>query len=236
MKAIHFPGSAPFMKKMQIGETFANAGVIAVASTTNDAGVMLSTTTNALNMVGLCTDTATYQAGQNADGSEPSGELNVIINANIVLKALMSNDGSDGTALELFDVDTATTDGLTITAADLNTIDRTDGTFWGYDGVNKGIRRKIVNTTSTTVVVGTAFPNDDVAGDRYLAANCWIGDVDSDTVTLTTNLSQVNVGIAQSAGAAELVCIEQENGTIDNEGQSNSYLHLVPADHFYASS
>ncbi len=225
------------MKKMQVGEAAANAGLVVVAATTAGAGVMNSTTTNALLMIGLTTDTATYQAGQNADGSEPSQEVNVIINPDLIIKALMSNDGSDGTALELFDVDTATSDGLTITVADLNTTnDRADGTLWGYDGVNKGIRRKITATSSTTATVTIAFPNDDVIGDRYLASNCWIADTDSDTVTLTTNLTQVNVGTSQSASAAELTCIEQENGTIDNEGQSNSYLHLVPTDHFYGNS
>lgn len=137
-------GGAPVIKKYQVAQTVDNVGIPLLASTEAEAGLDAPTTTNAADMVGLNLDTATYVTAQQTDGSSAERTVSVIINPDIILKALLSGGGAENTALTLYDITTATSDGLDVTTGDdWSSPQFDDGAVWGYDGANAGQIRKI---------------------------------------------------------------------------------------------
>ena len=139
--------SVPVMKKYQVAATVANVGVPLLIPAAGGAGLATSTTTSAANMVGCTLDTATYVTAQQTDGTSAEREVTMIVNPDAVWRIKLSGGATEDTALTLYDVTTASTDGLAITTGDAwNSPTYDEGVVWGYDGANAGSFRKITSS------------------------------------------------------------------------------------------
>lgn len=226
-------GGAPVIKSFQIAQTVSTVGIPLLMSTEAEAGLDAPTTTNCADMVGINLDTATYVTAQQTDGSSAERTVRVIINPDIIISALLSGSGTSGTSLTLYDVTTASTDGLSVTTGDnFSSPEYDDGAIWGYDGANAGQIRKITSTSATAATVTVAFDNDTVVGDNFMVAPFWPGDDQSDTVTLTSDFAQVDASVATTASGAELMPLEIIANDISQEGRTTSKVLLVPEDHW----
>lgn len=224
-------GGAPLVMKYQANETFSNAGIPVLAPGAGNAGVQISTTTSWANAVGVTLDTATYVTAQQTDGTSAEREVSVLISPQAVFRALMSGGATENTALTLYDVTTATTDGLDITTGDDWTSPQFDeGVAWGYDGANAGQKRKITSTSSTAATVTVAFDNDHQVGDNFLRAPYWFLDATGNNIQTTTNLYQADASIAVGTGGAARV-IDMELNDIAGEGRNKSYVLFIFDDH-----
>lgn len=224
-------GSAPLVKKYQVNATVSRAGVPLVIPGAGNAGLVLATTTGAADMAGVNLDTATYVTAQQTDGSSAEREVSVIINPDAMWRMLMSGGATENTALTLYDVTTASTDGLSVTTGDDWTIPQFDeGWIWGYDGANAGQGRKITSTSSTAATVTVAFDRDTVVGDNFLRAP--YSPVQGATIQLTTNLTQADASIAVATGAG-FKTVELILNDVSNDGRNNSYVVAVPTDHVW---
>lgn len=218
-------GGAPLVRKYQVNSTFANAGVIARAPGAGNAGVVISTTTSAADSVGLSLDTATYVTAQQTSGSAER-LLSVVCNPDQIIRALLSGGATEGTALTLLPITTATTDGLDITtgsAWDSPTYD--EGIAWFYDGANAGAARKVTSVSSTAGTVTVAFDRDHQVGDNAMRAPFY--PLGTATVTLTTNLTQVRADVAVATNTAELRCLDVELKDQGGEGRTKSAALFV---------
>lgn len=227
----------PIIKKFQVGESMATAAVPVLIGGSNNEGLALATTTAAADMVGVTIDTATLVAAQQSDNSDPAAYVSVIINPNAVYKAKLSGGATSGTALTLYDVTTASTDGLDITTGDTWTGTEFDeGVVWGYDGANAGVARKITSTSATAATVIVAFPNDTVVGDNFLRAPFVASPVgmENQFVQLTSDLTQINASVAVDTGNNNFRPYELWLRDISDNGRTNSWLLMVPFDHIFA--
>lgn len=224
--------SLPHIKKFQIAATVSNAGIPFLVPAGNGAGLAQATTTGADNMVGVGLDTATYVTAQQTDGTSAEREVSVIINPDAVYKARLSGGATESTALTLYDISTATTDGLDVTTGDSWTSPEYDeGVVWFYDGVNAGSARKITSTSSTAATVTVAFDRDHQVGDNALRAPFW--PTQANTCTLTTNLYQVRADVAVATNTAALRCVEMKLRDQTDDGRSNSFVYLVSGNHVF---
>ncbi len=223
-------GGAPLQMKYQINsDAFATAGVPALAPGAGNAGVLISSTTSWANAVGVTQDTATYVTAQQTDGTSAEREVSVIISPDAVFRALMSGGATEGTALTLFDVTTASTTGLDVVTGD-NFTDLDDGVIWGYDGANAGQKRCITIGDATDATVAVAFDQDTVVGDNFLAAPYWFLSDVAGQIQTTTLLTQADVSIAGGTGGAGTV-IDMELRDIGGDGRTNSFVLFIFDDH-----
>ena len=238
--ANHLYGGSAYLESYQVNATFSNAGVPALIGTTNEAGVDLPTTTAAADYVGLTIDTATYQTAQNTDNSDPGAYVKMDIRPDVVIRARLSGDGTTGTALTLYDVTTASTDGLAVTTGDnWSCPTMVEGSVWGYDGANglSGVIRKITSVSSSAATVTVAFPFDTAVGDNFLRCNFNpFGDEGTHGVTLTSDFLELDTSAAADGTLAPFHAIKIENGNITNDGQNKSYALIVPTDVFLTNS
>lgn len=221
-------GGAPLAMKFQVNETLANAGIVVLEPAAGTAGVAISTTTSWANAVGVTLDTATYVTAQQTDGTSAEREVNVIISTDAVFRALMSGGATEGTALTLYDVTTASTTGLDIvTGDDFSNWD--EGVIWAYDGANVGQKRRITVGDATDASVTVAFDQDTVVGDNFMVAPYWfLGD--AQTVQPTTNLYQADTSIVVGTGGAAKV-IDMELRDLSGEGRTKSQVLFILDDH-----
>jgi hypothetical protein len=225
-------GGAPLVRKYQVNSTFANAGVIARAPGAGNAGVVISTTTSAADSVGLALDTATYVTAQQTDGTSAQRLLSVVCNPDQILRALLSGGATEGTALTLYPVTTATTDGLDVTtASEWSSPTYDEGVVWFYDGANAGAYRKITSVSTTAGTVTVAFDRDHQVGDNALRAPFF--PLGTATVTLTTNLTQVRADVAVATNTAELRCLDVELKDQGQEGRTKSAALFVLNDNIF---
>jgi hypothetical protein len=223
-------GGAPVIKSYQINATVADVGVPLLVGGAGEAGLDLPSTTAVNDMVGVNLDTATYVTSQQTDGSTAERTVKVIINPDAIYRARLSGDGTTGTALTLFDITTATTDGLDITTGDdWNSTDMDEGLVWGYDGANVGQIRKITSTTTLAATVTVAFENDHQVGDNFLRANFSLMDVPN--VTLTSDFQEIDTSVQVASNVAEFALIDIVAGTINSEGTLKSFVDMVCQDH-----
>lgn len=209
-------GGAPLAMKFQVNSTFANPGVIARAPGAGNGGLVIGTTTSAADAVGVCLDTATYQAAQNASGADQSALLTVIVNPNAIWSALMSGGATEDTVLATNTVTTASTDGLDVTtAAEWSSPTYDEGIAWGLTGANAGVSRKITSVSTTAGTVTVAFPRDIAVGDTFLRAPYF--PCQTATVQFTTNLYQADASIAVGTGASCRVLEVLTNGIRDSK-------------------
>lgn len=218
------------MKKYQVNETMANAGVPVRIPTSSGTGVVLATTTAAADLVGVTSDTVTYVTAQQTDGTSAERLVSVNINPTAVWSCLMSGGATEGTALTLYDITTASTDGLTVTTGDSWT-NFDEGVVWGYSGANPGQARKITSSSATAATVTVAFDYDTVVGDNFMRAPYW--PCQTTNVQLTTNLYQVDASIAVGTGA-EFTVVGLILNHIGAEGRTKSYALIYSRDHVFA--
>lgn len=214
--AYRLGGGAPLMMKFQVNSTFANAGVVARAPGAANGGLVIATTTSAADAVGVCQDTATYQAGQNASGADQAGMLTVIVSPDAIWSALMSGGATEGTVLATHTVTTASTDGLDVTtAAEWSNPTFDEGMVWGLTGANMGVARKLTSVSTTAGTVTVAFPRDIAVGDTFLRAPYF--PCQTITAQFTTNLYQADASIAVGTGASCRVLEVLANGVRDSK-------------------
>ena len=82
---LHGSGT-PLIKRYQVNETLATAGIPVLAPGEGNAGVQISTTTSWANAVGVTLDTATYVTAQQTDGTSTTREVTVIISPHSVFR------------------------------------------------------------------------------------------------------------------------------------------------------
>jgi hypothetical protein len=225
-------GGAPLVRKYQVNSTFANAGVIARAPGAGNGGLVIATTTSAADSVGVSLDTATYVTAQQTDGTSAQRLLSVVCNPDQIVRALLSGGATEGTALTLYPITTATTDGLDITTAsawDSPTYD--EGIAWFYDGANMGAARKVTSVSSTAGTVTVAFDKDHQVGDNAMRAPFY--PLGTATVTLTTALTQVRADVAVATNTAELRCLDVELKDQGGEGRTKSAALFVLNDNIF---
>ena len=139
------------VRRYQVAATNTTVGMPFLIPAASGSGLVVATTTGAANMVGVNTDTAgTYVTAQQTDASDTERTVGLIINPFAVYRMLMSGGATEGTALALNAVTTASTDGLAVTtAAEWSNPTYDEGTTWGYDGANAGKARKITSVSAT---------------------------------------------------------------------------------------
>ena len=222
-------GGAPLTMKFQVNETFANAGVPAITGTDTDAGVILPATTSGVNQLGVTLDTATFVSAQQTDGTSTEREVAITISPHAAFRALMSGGSTEGTALELFPVTTASSTGADVVTGDsFSNFDQ--GVIWGYDGANAGQKRKITIGDATDATCGVPFDNDTVVGDNFLRAPWWFLDLKANDITTTTNLWQVDATATVDAGWLANV-IDMELRDVAGDGRNKSFLLFSFNDH-----
>lgn len=217
------------MKKYQVNETMATAGVPVRIPTSSGTGVVLASTTDAQDLVGVTADTATYVTAQQTDGTSAERLVSVNINPTAVWQCLMSGGATEGTALTLYDVTTASTDGLTVTTGD-SWSNFDEGVAWGYSGANAGQARKITSASATAATVTVAFDYDTASGDNFLRAPYW--PAQTTNVQLTTNLYQADASIVVGTGA-HFTVVEMILNHIGAEGRTKSYVLIYARDHVF---
>lgn len=224
-------GAAPLLKKYQVNATTSTVGVPLLIPAAGNAGVVLATTTGAADMVGVNIDTATYVTAQQTDGTSAQRQVTLIVNPDAVWRMKMSGGAANNTALTLYDVTTASTDGLAVTTGDDWTSPQFDeGYVWGYDGANAGAARKITSTSATAATVTVAFDRDTVVGDNFL--RCPYSPIQGITIQLTTTLDQADASIAVATGAG-FKTVELILKDFTDDGRANSYVLAVPTDHVW---
>ena len=216
----HLCGGAPVNKRFRIAVTIANAGIPIIA-VTDTVGVRPATTGSFADTPGLGLDTGTYSAAQSATHAE--GLVTVSVRPDLIVKALMSGAAAEGTALTLLNNTAASTDGLTITDADVGTADMVSGTVWCISGANVGQSRAITtHTGSTSFAVTVAFLNDIAVGDEFLFCpysnyGTGAGAIDGvGNLQTSTLFTEANASIASGTGAAATIVDLELNGRTDS--------------------
>jgi len=226
--AYHLSGGAPLLKRIKIGASFANAGIVTINGT---AGVIPSTTTDFADTMGLALDTATYSSSQGASHAE--GLVTVDVRPDAVIRALMSGGATENTQLTQLVNTSASTDGLTVTDADVGSADMVSGTVWCTKGANVGQSRAIAtHNASQDFVVTVPFINDIAVGDEFLfcpynEAGLTDGAGNVQTSTLFT---QADASIASGTGGLATVVALELNG------RGDSYVLMQLGDHVFVIS
>lgn len=223
--------SVPLVKRYQVDATISNVGVPLLIDTAGEAGLNAGTTTSAADFVGMALDTVTYTVTQGIGADSAERKVGVIINPDAVWRALLSGGATEGTALTLYDVTTASASGLDVITGD-SFANFDEGVVWGYDGANAGQIRKITVGDGTDASVTIPFDLATVVGDNFLRAPYW--PMATTTVQLTTNLFQADATIVVATGG-EYVVVDWELKDLGLEGRTKSYIHMMARDHVLAS-
>lgn len=226
----------PLLKRYQVAATNANVGNHYLKAADGGVGVVLGSTTGAVDFVGMSVDApGTYAAGQNSDGSDNAKYVTLIINPLAVYRARLSGGATDGTALTEHTVTSASTDGLSVThsAYDASSPTMDEGVIWGYSGANAGVYRKITSVSSTATTVILAFPKDTAVGDTFLHAPIY--PTRSIVAQFTTNLTEIDASAAIS-GDATVVVTEMILNDKGNNGTTSSYALIQFCDSLFNGS
>lgn len=226
-------GSAPVLLKYQVNATVSIVGIPMLAGATGEAGLDLAGTQDALDMVGVNYDTATFVTAQQTDGTSAEREVTVCINQDAIIECHLSGGATSGTALTLQEVTTATTDGLDVTTGTAwDSPDLNLGVVWGYDGANAGQFRKLTTTSSTAGTVTVAFDNDHQVGDNFLRANVWPAALETFSVELTAAFDEIDSTVAVATTGAEFQVIDMTLLDIgDDPDRIKSSVRMISGDH-----
>jgi hypothetical protein len=225
--------STPIIRKYQVGETFGFAGVIACVGGAGAYGIKKATTTAAANALGMVLEAVTTVTAQQTDNSDPTRRISVIINPDAVFKARYCGSATDGTAITDYAETAGDTAGLTVTAAGLVSAD--EGSIVCSSGANPGVLRKNITGGSGSAVAGVAFPADIAIGDRFFTLP-QSGGIDAQTVTFTTNLTEINQSVAVATNTAAFQVLEFQLPAINGDLLTQTYALLCATDHLFASS
>lgn len=234
--AYDLSGGAPVMKRYRVAATNTVLGRPYTKTVDGGVGIVLGTTTGAVDFVGVNVDAAgTYAAGQNADGSDNAKYTAIIVNPLAIYRARLSGGATDGTALSARTVTTAQTDGLTVVHAGYNSSspDMDEGTIWGLTGANAGIARSLTTTADGTTTVILAFPRDSAVGDTYALAP--IAPTRSIVAQFTTNCTEIDASAAIS-GDATVVCVEMLTNDEAADGRRKSYGYIQFCDSLWGAT
>ena len=225
-------GSAPIIKKYQIGEAMATAGVpVEIETLANVAGVLLCETTTCADSLGVTLDAqATRNTAQQTDNSDPAVYVSVIINPDAVYKVKMSGGSTSNTAITTQTNTVADSTGLLTTLALGTAYD--DGYIWGYTGANAGVLRKVTAVGGTNEVPIIACPFDIAVGDTFLAATFGPGALNG--VQLTTTLEQADV-TADIQSTDNFRVVEFDVRDSSDSGSTNSFCYLTIFDHLFGN-
>lgn len=229
-----FSGSGAYLLDLQIAATVSNAGIPFLIPAADGAGVVQGTTGGAVDFVGMGLDASrTYVTAQQTDGTSAERTVQVVCNPDAVWLALMSGGATEGTALTLYDVTTASATGLVVTTGDDWTSPQFDeGMVWDYDGANVGQARKITLTSATAATVTVAFNNDTVVGNNFLRAP--YTPLQGVTVQLTGSLTQADASIAVGTGAGYKP-VKLILNNVAQAGRTNSYVLFTATDHVFGA-
>lgn len=229
-------GGAPKIKKFQIGEAMATAGVPVEIGAVTDDGILLVETTTALDVIGVTLDVqATLVTAQQADNSDPERVVSVIVNPDAVYKARLAGGAASGTALTAQTVSTASADGLDVTTGfDYATPTMLGGVIWGATGANSNVARKITSVNTDHTAHQTAFPVDTIVGDTFYNANVTLQPGNA-FVELTTALDELNATSAFDTNNNNFRVIDVELRDDAEEGGTNSFAFMNVFDHLFAS-
>jgi hypothetical protein len=227
-----FSGSAPIVKKYQIGEAMATAGIPVEIETLSDtAGLLMCETTTCADSLGVTLDAqATRNTAQQTDNSDPAVYVSVIVNPDAVWKAKMSGGSASNTAITTQTNTVADSTGLLTTLALDSAYD--NGYIWGYTGANAGVLRKVTAVAGTNEVPIIAFPHDIAVGDTFLAATFGPGALNG--CQLTTTLEQVDV-TADIQSTDNFRVVEFEVRDSSDSGTTNSFCYLSIFDHLFGN-
>ena len=227
----HLHGGAPIQRRVKIGASFATAGVPSRFLTSNPAGITPGSTTVFADSLGLAVDTGTYSATQ----GDAEGLVTVNLRPDAIIKALMAQGATAGTALTVLAEATGETAGTTLTDTDVASVDMTGGTVWRLLSDDIGGESRIIttHTTSTSLVVTVPFTQDIVLADQFLMCPWAIfGDGASGYdgvghVQGTTNVDQADASIASGTGGAVVIF------DLELNGRRNSAVLFILQDHQY---
>ena len=228
--------STPVMKRYQVAATNTVLGRPYLKTADGGVGIVLGTTTGAVDFIGVNVDAAgTYAAGQNSDGSDNAKYTTIILNPLAIYRARLSGGATDGTALTARTVTTASTDGLSVThsAYDASSPEMDEGVIWGLTGANAGVYRKITSTSTTATTVVLAFPRDTAVGDTFALAPIY--PTRSITAQLTTNCTEVDASAAIS-GDATIAVTEMVLNDASHNGTRESYALIQFVDHLFGAT
>ena len=225
----HLAGGAPLIHTYKLGATISNLNVPLI-NTATTGNITPASTTSGAAAVGVSVSTGTYSTTQ----GDAEGIVRVSCRPDLVICMLASGGATEGTALTLLSNTSASTDGLTITDADVGSADMDGGTVWCISGANVGQSRTITtHTGSTSFAVTVPFKNDIAVGDQFLfvpwnmTGDGAAGGDGNGHVQLTTNLYQADASIASGTG------IEASVVELELEGRSNSYVYFKLRDHVF---
>lgn len=231
--AYNLYGTAPLIKKYQVGASLTSRGIPVLVGGAGEEGVIAGSTTGAVDLVGITLDTATLVTAQQSDNSDPAATVSVIIQPGAVYRARLSGGATSGTALSQHTVTSASADGLTITTGTAwNSPTYDEGVAWCYSGANVGVSRKITATGATSATLTVAFPNDIAVGDIFLRAPYAASPVgmEDQFVQLTSDLTELNaaVGVDTDNNNFRVVDLHLFDSSFD--GTTQSYATILPYD------
>ncbi len=225
----HLSGGTAMLKKYQVGETFANAGVIATIDVSAEAGINLATTSNAIDMVGVTLDTATLSSTQGTGASSAEELVTISCRPDAIVRSRMSGGATSGTSLASVSVTVADSGGTTVeTGATWSNPTFLNGTVWGLAGSNVGQSRKLTTVSSTVGTMLVPLDYGTVVNDTFLRVV--IHPHASVLVQLTSDFTEVDAEAAL-ASDAELACID-----LELNGVGDSYAKFISKDHLYGAS
>ena len=231
-----FSGGAPVMKRYIAAATNTVVGRPYTKTVDGGVGVVLGTTTAAVDFIGVNVDApGTYAAGQSADGSDNAKYVTIITNPLAVYKARLSGGSTDGTALTARTVTTASTDGLAITHSGYNSSspEMDEGIAWGLTGANARVARSQTTTADGTTTVILAFPRDIAVGDTFAIVP--IAPTRSITAQFTTNVTEIDASAAIS-GDATVVVVEMILNDAAHNGVRESYALIQFCDSLFGAT
>jgi len=230
--AYSWSGSAPIVKKYQIGEAMATAGVpVEVETLANVAGVLLCETTTAADVVGVTLDAqATRNTAQQSDNSDPAVYVTVIAQPDAIYRAKLSGGATSNTALTANTNSVADATGLLLTMGLGTAYD--DGYIWGATGANAGVVRKVTAVDGTNEVPIIAFPYDIAVGDTFYAAT--FGPATLCGIQLTSTLEQIDA-TADLQSTDNFRCVKMDLRPTAEDGANNSFAYISIFDHLFAS-
>lgn len=222
-------GDGIVVKKYQIGEAMATAGVPVLKPTLSGTdGLLLASTTAAADLIGVTLDAHATRNTAQTGLVDNAVYVSVIINPNGIFRARLSGGATTGTAISTTAETVASTTGLIVTNAPGTDYD--DGVIWGYDGANAGYARKIEVGDATDANLTIALPFDTAVGDLFLMATTNPGD--DAGVQLTSALDEVDATAENHAGVNFRV-VEGDLRDKGGEGTTKSYFYLKGRDYMF---
>ena len=225
-------GAAPYMRKFQVEETFANPGVMGLVAADGTAGLDLPIVGTADEAAGLTLDTATYTTAQGTGENSAERQVTVILNTDLIWKWRLSGSSTEGTALTQHTVTADNSGGVTITTGtEWSSPQFDEGVVWFYSGANEGQLRKLTGSSSSAGTVLIPFDNGIVTGDVALRAPYHPFDVNA-IMQLTDAFFEADASIAVATGQAEWYPLGFDAKTINSDGTTQSYVHMIFGNYF----